>query len=83
MINNTIGEANKDHDMLELQYVRRFRAMSERFKMEARETMKRAELISIKEPEGLCKANTLTGRAQGLQYAAEAIEEFLRENIIS
>lgn len=69
--------------MMEMQYAKKFRIISEKFKLEARETMKKAEMISIREPEGLCKANVLTGRAQGLQSAAEAIDEFLRENIIS
>jgi hypothetical protein len=69
--------------MLEVFVVKGLREVSQMLKKEAKDAMRHAEAISINEPDGVCKANALTGKAQGLQYSAEKIDTYIRDNLIS
>jgi hypothetical protein len=69
--------------MLELHVVKGLRELSKMLKREAKESLWQAEQLSINDKDNLCKANLLTGKAQALQYSAEKIDTYIRDNLIS
>ena len=69
--------------MLDVYVVKGLRELSQSLKREAKETMRKAEEIILNNRDDLCKANALTGKATALQYSAEKIDAYIRDNLIS
>jgi len=69
--------------MLELHVVKGLRELSQMLRREAMESLRQAEGVNISDKDNLCKANLLTGKAQALQYSAEKIDTYIRDNLIS